>query len=60
MVEILKKLPWRKTARIPKGLRIYAIGDVHGQSDALRDVFTRIDSDLKQRSAARSVVVGSP
>ena len=42
----LTKLPWRQPRRIPAGLRIYAVGDVHGNINALRSVFSRIDNDL--------------
>jgi serine/threonine protein phosphatase 1 len=31
---------------IPEGVRIYAIGDVHGRVDLLDGVFSRIDADL--------------
>lgn len=39
---------WRsKPARpsIPAGMRIYAVGDVHGRADLLYDTFARIDAD---------------
>lgn len=35
-------------ARIPDGVRIYAIGDVHGRIDLLDQAFARIDADLLQ------------
>ena len=36
-------------ARAPRGLRIYAIGDVHGCDDALAGVHERVDRDLAGR-----------
>ena len=30
---------------LPKGLRVYAVGDVHGCADLLADAFARIDAD---------------
>lgn len=38
-------------ARAPQGLRLYAIGDVHGCADLLRAVHDRIDADLAHRPA---------
>jgi len=36
----------RRIARLPDGLRIYAVGDVHGRADLLRQVLAEIDADL--------------
>src|SRR5258708_6879485 len=57
MLETLKKPPWRKRRRIPAGLRIHVVGDVHGNVDALRDVFSRIDADSPLLRARRSVQI---
>lgn len=38
------------TAVVPPGIRIYAVGDVHGRADLLARLFERIDAD--RRSAA--------
>ena len=32
--------------RVPKGVRIYAIGDIHGRADLLERTLDRIDADL--------------
>ena len=41
--------PRRRSQRIapavPEGVRIYAIGDIHGRADLLGDLFARIDAD---------------
>jgi hypothetical protein len=33
--------------KLPEGLRIYAIGDVHGRADLLNQLFARIDAHLE-------------
>jgi serine/threonine protein phosphatase 1 len=33
---------------LPEGLRIYAVGDVHGRADLLKQLFSRVDEDLKE------------
>ena len=35
----------KRVAAIPDGLRIYAIGDIHGRADLLSDLFAQIDAD---------------
>jgi serine/threonine protein phosphatase 1 len=41
-----QSLASRKKPRVPDGIRVYAIGDIHGRADLLDGVFERIDSDL--------------
>lgn len=43
--------------RIPNGMRIYAIGDVHGRVDLLNAVFERIDATLKDHPIGQSVQI---
>jgi serine/threonine protein phosphatase 1 len=50
--EALKERP-----SIPAGLRIYAVGDVHGRADLVADLFARIDADLKTRPIGKSVQI---
>lgn len=47
-------------ARAPDGMRIYAIGDVHGYAGLLKEMHARIDADLAARPVAdwRIVHVG--
>jgi len=33
--------------RVPEGIRIYVIGDVHGRADLLETILARVDKDLK-------------
>ena len=40
---------WLTDARTPHGMRLYAIGDVHGCTDQLRELHERIATDLDAR-----------
>jgi serine/threonine protein phosphatase 1 len=42
---------------VPEGLRIYAVGDIHGRADLLENVFSRIDEDLKNDPIAETIHV---
>ena len=44
-------------AALPEGIRIYAVGDVHGRSDLLERLLAAIDADCKQRPIARPITV---
>src|SRR4051812_37543269 len=44
-------------ATLPPGLRIYAVGDVHGRADLLQETITRIDEDLARRPAYHAIEV---
>jgi serine/threonine protein phosphatase 1 len=43
--------------RVPKGVRVYAIGDIHGRADLLDEVLKRIDADLAKNPNNHSVEV---
>jgi serine/threonine protein phosphatase 1 len=43
--------------RLPDGMRIYAVGDVHGRADLLVELLARIDTDLKANPIAQSIQV---
>jgi serine/threonine protein phosphatase 1 len=47
----------RLKPRAPEGVRVYAIGDIHGRADLLADVFARIDADRGNFPAGKSVHV---
>ena len=48
----------RKTRpRLPNGVRIYAIGDIHGRADLLDMTFDFIDADLSDNPAPQSLEV---
>jgi len=42
---------------LPAGVRIYAVGDIHGRLDLLNELLTRIDDDILARPAIRPMFV---
>ena len=42
---------------VPKGTRIYAIGDIHGRLDLLDSVLARIDLDVREYPASNVIRV---
>jgi len=55
-------LAWRlltgkRKPKVPRGTRIYAIGDVHGRADLLIAIFNRIDADQAERPKSDPVEV---
>ena len=44
-------------ARLPDGLRIYAIGDIHGRADLLESLLLQIDEDCRLYPSRRPIVV---
>jgi calcineurin-like phosphoesterase family protein len=48
---------WRRTPKLPDGLRIYAIGDIHGRADLLGRMFAAIDADLARYPSAHALNV---
>ncbi|HEX8525669.1 metallophosphoesterase [Allosphingosinicella sp.] len=47
----------RSSAKGPEGSRAYAIGDVHGRLDLLRDLLARIEADDARRAPAKTWLV---
>ena len=43
--------------RLPDGIRIYALTDIHGRADLLRQMFAVIDADLARTRSARAIHV---
>jgi serine/threonine protein phosphatase 1 len=43
--------------RLPDGVRIYAIGDIHGRADLLLDTFSRIDLHRARHPASRAIEI---
>jgi len=50
-------LALRSKPRLPEGIRIYAVSDVHGCADLLRRVFSAIDLHLSRAGPARALHV---
>ena len=42
---------------LPKGYRLYAIGDVHGRDDLLAELLARIEADSGERGGAKRIIV---
>lgn len=47
----------QSAAPLPSGVRIYAIGDIHGRADLLAKILETIDVDVRERPVARPVLV---
>ncbi len=47
----------RAAARLPDGLRVYAIGDIHGRADLLEALLAQIDVDCALYPSSRPIVV---
>lgn len=43
-------------ARIPEGVRLYVIGDIHGRADLLRRIAARIDTDARSAAVQISTI----
>ena len=47
----------RAKPTVPRGLRVYAVGDIHGCAHLLDELIARIDADWRGRPAARKAIV---
>ncbi len=47
----------RTTYRVPRGTRVYAVGDIHGQLDLLKGMRDQISDDAKTARRERNVIV---
>lgn len=60
-LDIVWNLPFlrndRQPPRVPEGIRIYAIGDVHGRADLLTSLLLQIEVDTILYPIARPIVV---
>jgi serine/threonine protein phosphatase 1 len=59
-----ERLPWsgamigeRVLPRLPPGLCLYAVGDVHGRLDCLDDVLSRIEADRASRRSTNDLTI---
>jgi serine/threonine protein phosphatase 1 len=43
--------------RVPKGMRVYCVGDIHGRDDLLGEMAERIAADIEDRSFDRALTV---
>jgi serine/threonine protein phosphatase 1 len=42
---------------MPKGTRIYAIGDIHGRLDLLNEILARVDADIAMHATPNAIRV---
>jgi serine/threonine protein phosphatase 1 len=42
---------------LPAGVRVYAVGDIHGRLDLLEELLSRLGADLRQRPVLRPIFV---
>jgi len=42
---------------LPPGVRIYAVGDIHGRLDLLNELLVRVDEDMSSRPATRAISI---
>lgn len=47
----------KKRPRVPEGVRVYAIGDIHGRVDLLDALLKKIDADLEQNPVSIGIEV---
>lgn len=47
----------RAPATLPPGIRIYAIGDIHGRADLLRILLEKVDADRRRRPVDRPILL---
>ena len=57
MLGFLRSRKVIKPPRLPEGIRIYALGDIHGRADLLRKMFAVIDADIARNPVKRSIEV---
>jgi serine/threonine protein phosphatase 1 len=48
---------WGRRPSLPAGVRIYAVGDIHGRLDLLDELLARIDTDIALRPTLRPLYV---
>jgi len=57
MLKFFPNRPTKEKPRLPDGVRIYAIGDVHGCAHLLEQMLTVIDADMARRAPHRAIEV---
>ena len=58
MITLRSSSPQKKPrARVPDGVRIYAIGDIHGRADLLADLLNRIEAHMAANPDHRPIAV---
>lgn len=53
--QLLKRGRTKQAPRLPEGVRIYAVGDVHGRADLLDSLLSRIDAHIVAHPVVRPI-----
>ena len=48
---------WETPPAVPKGHRLYAVGDVHGHDDLLAELLGKIEDDIASRAGAKVTLI---
>lgn len=56
LLNLVRRTPPR-AEQVPDGMRVYAIGDIHGRLDLVEALLARIDEDDAQRGPARTELI---
>lgn len=54
---LLKRRRAKRAPRLPEGVRIYAIGDVHGRADLLDRLLSRVDAHIVAHPVVRPIYI---
>lgn len=57
MLGLFRKKAVARARHVPAGTRAYAIGDVHGCLDLMRDLLAQIEADHRARGAGRAFLI---
>lgn len=55
--QLMFRSPAKAPARIPDGVRVYAVGDIHGRADLLKQLLHMIKRDNSARAPAQTRVI---
>jgi serine/threonine protein phosphatase 1 len=57
MLRLLRLRRNKQELRLPDGIRVYAVGDIHGRADLLQQIFAVIEVDLARSPIDRAIEV---
>ena len=46
-----------RLAQVPRGTRVYAIGDIHGRDDLLEELLEHIEDEIRNRPTRAHVLI---
>jgi serine/threonine protein phosphatase 1 len=57
MLGLLRSRRIVRKPRLPDGVRVYAVGDIHGRADLLKEMFAVIDADMARNPMDRAIEI---